>query len=145
MIPTLLEDGLGFNLYRAGLLMRRELMGALAEQDITPEQWQILAALWESKHPISQRGLGEMLLKDKPTVSRTLSRMERDGWISRAPDPRDARVTLVTLTGEGKALKRVLPKKLFAHFNTLVQDFSERELTDLLSLLRKLRHALGDE
>ncbi len=46
-IPALpaLEESLGFNLDRVAQLYRRELIRVLAIYDLTPEQWQILAAL----------------------------------------------------------------------------------------------------
>jgi DNA-binding MarR family transcriptional regulator len=144
MIPALLDDGLGFNLYRAGLLMRRELMRALADHGMTPEQWQVMVTLWEAGNPVSQREIGQMLLKDKPTVSRIIRRLERDGWVKKAGDPQDARVTLIRLTPEGTDLKRVVPRKLFKHFDDIVKDFSEREIEALLRGLKKLRRVLGD-
>ena len=53
-IPAELQDSLGYNLYRVSLLFRRELIRALSEYGLTPEQWQVLVVLWSSDHPVSQ-------------------------------------------------------------------------------------------
>ena len=84
--PALLDDALGFNLDRVAKLFRRELVRALAEHGLSPEQWQTLAVLLLRGQPLSQREICALTLRDKPAVSRMVARMERDGWVRRAPD-----------------------------------------------------------
>ncbi|MEL6546078.1 MAG: hypothetical protein AAFQ82_15730, partial [Myxococcota bacterium] len=65
MARTSLEQVMQFNCYRAGLLLRRELMHALKEYDLTPEQWQVLVTLWDSGQALSQTEIAEVVLKDR--------------------------------------------------------------------------------
>ena len=39
-------------------------------------------------------------------LSRAVDRHEREGWVRRAPDPADGRITLATLTSEGRDFVR---------------------------------------
>ena len=143
IIPEL-EDGLGFNVYRAGLLFRRELMRALAEYSMTPEQWHVMMTLWHTGKPLNQSEIVQMLLKDKHTVSRIIQRLERDGWIKKINSSKDARVTIIELTEKGESFKSEVPQRLFSHFDDILRDFNDKELKLLLELLIKLRGILGD-
>jgi MarR family transcriptional regulator, organic hydroperoxide resistance regulator len=73
--------------------------------EITPEQWMVLVRLWQHE-PITQADLGELTVRDRPTITRILDGMEARGWISRGRDPDDARVRLVRLTAAGRALRK---------------------------------------
>jgi DNA-binding MarR family transcriptional regulator len=83
MTVSALEEALGYNIYRAGLLFRRELIHALADYRMTPEQWQVMMTLWHTGKPVNQSEIVQLLLKDKHTVSRIIQRLSRDGWIEK--------------------------------------------------------------
>jgi DNA-binding MarR family transcriptional regulator len=104
----------------------------------TPEQWQALATLWRHGE-MRQVDIVRGTLQDPPTVSRMLTRMERNAWIERAHADDDARSSSVRLTAEGSRLRAVLPQKLLRHFRGYLARFSEAEQRQLLALLRELR------
>ncbi len=144
MIPTILENALGFNIHRVGLLFRRELMRALSDYNLTPEQWQILMTLWTSSKPVNQKEIVKDTLKDKHAVSRIISRLERDGWITKTQGEKDKRVTFIELTEKGNVLKDEIPAKLSSHFKDIWKDFEQDEKQSLRKTLKKLRGVLGD-
>ena len=144
-IPTILDDALGFNIYRTALLFRNELMHALAEYDLTPEQWQVMQTLWSADKGLNQNEVAHLTLKDKHTVSRMLTRLERDGWISRRPDPTDARAFRIEPTAQAQSLRDEVPAKLLQHFATILGALDQEERGELLLLLKKLRRRLGDD
>jgi MarR family transcriptional regulator, lower aerobic nicotinate degradation pathway regulator len=143
-IPAILDDALGFNLYRVALLFRRELMQALAEYELTPEQWQIMVALWSTDEPLSQNEIAELTLKDKHTVSRILGRLERDGWIERRTDPRDTRYLLVRPSAWAYERRERVPAVLNRHFDPILGSLEVDERAQLLRMLKRLRATLGD-
>lgn len=143
-IPSVLNDALSFNIYRVGLLLRRELIRALADYQMTPEQWQVMATLWSTCGPLSQSEIVQLTLKDKHTVSRIIQRLERNGWIEKKISPRDSRLTIIQPTPKGESLKNEVPQRLSAHFINIFQEFCAEEKQLLLDLLKKLRGALGD-
>lgn len=144
MTPEALETSLGFNIYRTGLLFRRELMRALSTYEMTPEQWHLMMALWQSKKAINQNNVSKMLMKDKHTVSRIIQRLERDKWIVRKTDPEDSRAVKILLTNKGKSLKKEIPHKLSKHFDKLLAEVGETEILRTIKSLKKLRKILGD-
>jgi len=140
-LPPFLEQALGFNVYRTAQLFRRELIDALKEYRLTPEQWQILAALWTTSDELTQQEISNLTLKEKQTVSRIIQRLERDGWITKTISKDDARAFIVRLTPKAKRLNKVIPEKLSAHFKP-INPLSVDEEKDLITLLKKLRFAL---
>ncbi len=145
MIPDILNNTLGFNIYRVNILFRRELMNALSDYEMTPEQWQIMTILWESEAPLNQREIVQDTLKDKHTVSRILNRLDRDGWVTKEVSPKDKRSTIIKLTKKSKTSRKEMLKKLSKHFKEIFNDLGKKQHDDLLQNLKKLRKILGDE
>ena len=144
-IPPVLDDALGFNLYRVALLFRQELMTALSDYGLTPEQWQVLQALWSTEGDLNQSEVAHLTLRDRHTASRIITRLERDGWIEKHPDPEDGRAYLVRLTAKAEALRQDVPQELFAHFEDLLDVLEDGEEAHLLRLLKKLRRRLESD
>lgn len=145
MIPPILDDALGFNLYRVNLLFRRELMQALSQHEMTPEQWQVMCILWSSETALKQGDIARDTLKDKYTLSRIIHRLERDGWVIKTVAAKDRRATEIHLTEKGRSLREEITNRLTGHFGTILEDFGQKECETLLRLLKKLRGVLHDE
>ena len=145
MIPKFLDDALGFNIHRVGVLFRRELIRTLAEYNMTPEQWQVMATLWAIHRPLSQNDIVKSTMKDKPTVSRMIQRLEKNGWIEKAPDRLDARITMIQLTGKGSSYKNEINKKVQSHFAKIFRHLGKDESIQFEITLKKLRYLLGDD
>ncbi len=127
-------------------LFRNELMHALAEHKLTPEQWQVMQTLWSTSQGLNQNEAGAPDAQaDKHSVSRMPRAPERDGWISRRQDPQDARAFIVEPTAQGNALRAEVPAQLWAHFTDILGVLDGDETAQLLALLKKLRRKLGDE
>ncbi len=77
-----------------------------------------------------------------PTVSVTLSRMEREGLVHRVQDPIDLRMTRVYLTEEGKEHNERVLERLRRLDAELMQDFTEAERALLLSFLERMRDSI---
>lgn len=144
-LPDFLEDSLNFNIYRTSLLLRREFIRSLAGHGITPEQWQVMAVLEYSKNPVSQREIVELSLKDKHTISRIISKMEKNGWVTKNQDSKDARITVICLTTAGQVLAKKIPGILKKRFKRIKNTISEDEKRAALVTLKKMRTFLSDE
>ena len=104
-----LENTLGYLVNRCAILLKQELTRRFkqAGYDITPEEWAILNRLWE-QDGMSQNELAERTVKDKTTITRFLSQMEKKGLIERHPSKIDGRSKNVHLTSNGQGLKPIL-------------------------------------
>ncbi len=136
---------LGYNIYRVNLLFRRELIQALSEYGITPEQWQIQSLLWASEDPLNQREIVQDTLKDKHTVSRIINRMVRDEWVTKTVSTKDKRVTKISLTEKSRSLREEMTVTLSTHFKSIFEQFGLEEHDKLLNLLKKLSKILEDD
>ena len=143
-IPALLEESLSFNIHRAAVLLRRELVRALRKYSMTPEQWQVMVALWSNKGPLSQRDIALLTLKDKHSVSRIITRLVNNGWVEKAPDKTDGRATSIVPTPKGAALESEIPAALQQAFSPMREAINPQEKKQLIQSLRKLRTLFGD-
>lgn len=108
----------------------------------------LLFALWH-RDGLTQTQLAERLGVSAATISRMVQRMERAGFVRRASDPQDERVTRVFLTPEGQAIRaevegifETMDREAFAGLSA-----EERAvLWDLLGRVRdNLRQAGGQD
>jgi len=143
-IPPILDDAMPFNVYRLALLFRRELMDALSEYKLTPEQWQVMRVLWETSEPLNQNDISHITLRDRHTTSRIVARLERDGWVTKKKDPNDARASLIVPTVEAEKLKEEVPAKLIGRFKPIFKLLEKEEGEQFLKTLKKLRRFLEE-
>jgi|WetSurMetagenome_2_1015567.scaffolds.fasta_scaffold27521_4 DNA-binding MarR family transcriptional regulator len=143
VLPRALDESFGFNLDRTATLVRRELLRVLAPEGLLPEHWQVLVVLGENG-PLSQQQLADVLRTDKHAMSRTLARMERSGWIRRAPSPGDSRVRVVHLAR--KAAARLVPMRnaVRGRFRQRLAPLAGADTDRLIHLLRHVRAILED-
>ncbi|MCP4297543.1 MAG: MarR family transcriptional regulator [Proteobacteria bacterium] len=144
MIPAILENTLGFNVYRVALLFRRELIRSLSQFNMTPEQWQVMTTLWSTGQPLNQSEIVRLILKDKPTISRMIHRLQRNGWIEKTTSLEDGRVTLIQPTPKGWAIEQEVTEKLDKHFKSILKNLGRPESEVLRDKLRNVRRVLGD-
>jgi DNA-binding MarR family transcriptional regulator len=69
---------------------------------LTVEQFGVLAALFY-RDGISQKEIGAMLNRDRTTMARVISNMEKNKLIRRVADDEDSRVKRVYLTARGRS------------------------------------------
>jgi DNA-binding MarR family transcriptional regulator len=75
----------------------------------------------------------------RPTMTSTLSRMERAGLVRIRPDPADGRAKLVSITTEGRAMRDSCIAALLPLLPMIDSVVSSAELSALLPALRKIR------
>ena len=134
-----LDNALTFVLHGTYQRIRAYAYRVFAEHgvEITPEQWMVLVRLWQHE-PISQADLGELALRDRPTMTRILDGMEARRWIARGRDPDDARVRLVRLTAAGRALRKRLVPVARAIVARAEAGIAERDLVTTRATLRRI-------
>jgi DNA-binding MarR family transcriptional regulator len=105
------EDNYHLITGRTTLLLNRYLTQQFRDAGIpiSREQWSILAVLW-IEDGCSQQVIATQTERDKPSTTRLLDTLEKDGYIVRKSDPNDKRINLIYLTKKGRSLEdRVNP------------------------------------
>lgn len=88
----------------------------------------------------SQNELVNTFLLDKVKVTKTLTLLEKNGYIEKKKDPKDKRINGVYLTTQGKNIQNDLHDILFEINNKLINNISEEEELILKKLLEKISH-----
>ena len=88
-------------------LFAKALYRRIAPHGVTLGQFPVLLYLWETERA-TQSELAERLAVEQPTMANTLKRMERDGLITRVPDPDDRRQARIHLTRRARGLETAL-------------------------------------
>jgi DNA-binding MarR family transcriptional regulator len=94
----------GYLVNQMARIFARDLDDRLQELGLRVGAFPALLLLWE-REGRTQRELVDLLDIEQPTMAATLTRMERDGLISRQKDQSDARVQLIWLTEKGRDLR----------------------------------------
>lgn len=98
------EQSAGFLINHLARLFAKELQRRIQPLGIVTGQFPILLELWE-KDGVSQRELLEKLDIEQATLANTLTRMERDGLITRTRHPHDARSQQIWLTDKASDIQ----------------------------------------
>ena len=111
-------------------------------------RWRILLALHECGQ-CSQKHLAERCRLDPASLTHQLQAMQKLGWISRAVDAQDNRLTNATLTAAGQAVvNEALPKRA-AFFDESLKGLSAADVETLNRVLSVLEEnfvrAAGDK
>ncbi|GAA4222328.1 DNA-binding MarR family transcriptional regulator [Streptosporangium album] len=109
------------------------LAALLAEIDLYPGQERVLTAIWEHG-PRSQNALARIVGIDVSTMTKSLQRLERSGFVSRTPCPSNRRISIVSTTPRGDALRPELDR-VMAEVHARMTWGLTAEQADLLSSL----------
>jgi DNA-binding MarR family transcriptional regulator len=135
-----LDRQLCFALYATSLSMTRLYKPLLAPLGLTYPQYLVMLVLWAGDG-LAVNELGERLALDSGTLTPLLKRLEQAGLLTRLRDAGDERRVCVTLTAEGRALKRravAVPQA-----GAAASGCTLGELTDLTARLQALRERLA--
>lgn len=107
--PLALESQVCFALTLASRSVIAAYRPVLEPMGLTHPQYLVMLALWEHS-TVTIKELGGYLSIDSGTLSPLLKRLEGHGYILRQRSSDDARTVEVSLTPEGKALRREAEK-----------------------------------
>ena len=100
-----LENQFCFALYSTSLAMTKTYKVLLDKLGLTYPQYLVMLVLWK-KDEVLVKDIGELLLLDSGTLTPLLKRLEILSLLTRTRDRQDERQVRITLTSEGKQLKR---------------------------------------
>lgn len=136
--PGRFIDGyLSYLLARASHTVYREFHAQVQAAGLGSLEWRLLATLSDGDG-LTIGDLAREILAQQPTLTKLVQRMEKAGWVRRGADPADARRTLVFQTPQGQATVAALLAQAKAHEDSLLEGFSERDVTALKKILRAL-------
>ncbi len=127
---------------RTGRRLRQE--AAAEATDLTPTSTAALATV-ERHGPLTPSELAEIERVKRPTVTRTLGRLDRAGLIERTADPADGRSSLVSVNAAGRERLRRLRGRKNAYLAKRMRDLPASDLATLERAAVILEGMLEDE
>jgi DNA-binding MarR family transcriptional regulator len=121
---------------------RRLRQEAAAETTgLTPTSVAALATI-ERHGPLTPSEIAEIERVKRPTITRTLGCLEREGLIDRAPDPQDGRSALVGVNAAGRERLRRLRGRKNAYLARRMRELTPEEVDTLeraAAILERMR------
>jgi DNA-binding MarR family transcriptional regulator len=132
------------SIMRAQQILLAELDAVLRPRGLTFARYEALVLLSFSRRgALPLRVIGERLMVHPTSVTNTIDRLEKQGFVRRRPNPADGRGKLAEITPQGREVMALSTADLMAaRFG--MGGYGAAELGELFSLLRGLRVAAGD-
>ncbi|EMF0067492.1 MarR family transcriptional regulator [Enterococcus hirae] len=133
-----LENQLCFPLYATSKEIIRSYNPLLKPLDLTYTQYLVMLVLWENQQ-VTMKELGSLLCLDSGTLTPVIKKMADKGLLQRRRADKDERITILSLTSNGKTLEekaRDIPAKILASLPlepdelVLLQKLSKKMLTN---------------
>jgi DNA-binding MarR family transcriptional regulator len=134
-----LYDSLSFLLAKCNQKAFALSQERLSEYNLTPEQAVALTYLFK-KDGINQLQLGEMIQKDRTTISGILNKLEASGYIRKGVNPSDKRSSLIYVTEKALKIKDALLEQAVEVNKFLTKDLTDQEREWLIAFLKKIRN-----
>jgi DNA-binding MarR family transcriptional regulator len=138
--PAPTRSNVGFRLAKASQRWNELLAGeftAAGYPEVRPAYGSILLPLWE-EDDLRMGELGARARLAKQTMTTMVRLMERDGLVTRAPDPDDGRAQRVRLTDRGQELRAVASRVLRKLDRRLRERLTDREIATFESCLQEV-------
>ena len=129
--------GLAAAVVNAARSMRTVLSRNLLATGLYAGQDGVILALSEAGG-LTAGALAARLGVKAPTMTRTIGRLEAQGFVARRPDEADGRLTVVHLTDAGRASVNHITEAARLSEQQAAEGFSEKDMRNLLKLLRAM-------
>ena len=119
------------------------MTAALADMELTAAQGRILGYLAHCQTPPCPRDIEEFFGLSHPSVSGTLSRMQKKGFLEFRPDEIDRRSKRIYLLPKGKECHDQIMERLHRLENTITDGFSPEETAQFSDFLNRAMKNVG--
>ncbi|MEO1137594.1 MAG: MarR family transcriptional regulator [Pseudomonadota bacterium] len=132
-----LDEFAPYRIVALGHAISGRMAGAYRDEGITIPEWRVLAVIGQVE-TLAARDVVRKTPMDKMTVSRAVSSLEQKGFVHRATHPEDKRVSMLSLSQEGRALFDRVGEMALAFEDDLMSTLDPEEAAAFRSVLEKL-------
>ncbi len=105
--------------------------------EITTEQWSILYHLWK-EDGINQQQLCERTFRDKPSITRLIDNLVKQGLVERKANKNDKRVNFIFLTDSAKNLQQQTIDIANQTMDEALVNITKNEIETVKNVLQKV-------
>ncbi|HET9030416.1 MAG TPA: MarR family transcriptional regulator [Candidatus Aquilonibacter sp.] len=124
--------------------MRARVDRSLVDAGLRLGQFQLLRLLWE-QDGLTPRELADALDVEMPTVTRTVQRLLRDGFVRREAHPQDARSVRIYLTDRGRGSRERVSQILASETERALDGLSAHERAALIGMMERIAENVRHE
>jgi DNA-binding MarR family transcriptional regulator len=106
--------------------------------DLAPSYGNILTVLYDNEGSLRIKDIGDLLGKEKSTMTTLINNLEKHGYVEKVRDENDRRNTYVRLTDKARRIENEFNEISAAVQERAYNNFSKDEKDELLRLLKKL-------
>ncbi len=140
-VPINLGNRIFHRLYQCANLMHKTGTKAVEDYGVTTQQWAVLGALSgdRTSQGITVGELAEFLLVSRQNLAGVLTRLEKQGYIERVRDLKDARSRSVRLTPKGRHIwDAALTPKIWEYYDKALHGIPVNDQASILHYFNKL-------
>ena len=139
------EPRITFLLSQSISLFRMKLNARLAETGInlTSEMCGVLQVLWREDGK-RQQDIADFLSKDKGGIAKIINGLEQRQLVRRITDRNDARNKLITLTEEGREIRKKVSPLINALHDEMLAGSGEKDIDTTKKILQKIINHLKE-
>ena len=132
-----LQDSIAFKINQTANKLNNNFIKILNNYNIAPEQRATLEIIQNDKE-INQTKIAQILAKDKTTICRSLTALEKKGLITKSEIKNDKRVNILKLTKKGEEVLEESKESVDSYREKLNTTLQEDEIKTLYLLLEKI-------
>ena len=126
-----------YRLYRASKKLQLRLHTRLRAMRMSSSQWRVISVL-KAYGALSIGEIVEATLMEQPTISRVVSRLEKNDLVARRPSTRDSRMALISLTTAGvEVFKQIIPAAM-RHQDLALDGIPRKDIAQLIATLERI-------
>lgn len=112
--------------------------------DLSKEQMIVLKVL-HVQDGLNQNELASLTFRDKSSMARLLSKMERKNYVNKEQSKEDKRINLIFLTEKGRVVFKQTRPVLKKLIKTMEQNITKIEKKQLIEILKKVQFNFTQE
>ena len=111
---------------------------AITDTGLTQSSWTVLMQLYQLGDNVSVSELAQMQGIELPPLMRTLTLLEKQGYLLRSTSPYDKRIRLLTLTAQGRSRLEELNRVIETYQHRVTYTIPEAELASFSATLNQI-------
>ncbi|HBK4599224.1 MarR family winged helix-turn-helix transcriptional regulator [Klebsiella michiganensis] len=111
---------------------------AITDTGLTQSSWTVLMQLHQLGDNVSVSELAEVQGIELPPLMRTLTQLDKQGYLLRSTSPYDKRIRLLTLTAEGHAILEKLNRVIETYQQRVTETLPEAQLAAFSATLNQI-------
>ena len=111
---------------------------AITDTGLTQSSWTVLMQLYQLGDNVSVSELAQIQGIELPPLMRTLSQLEKQGYLLSSTSPYDKRIRLLTLTAQGRSRLEELNRVIETYQHRVTCTIPEAELASFSATLNQL-------